>query len=211
MSLYATPLPPYMVPIPYYSFDALPTWTVPTVEECEQLWDTYAMMSHIRDHSRQVAALAVALAQRAADRGMQVDVAAVRAAALLHDIAKSFSIIHGGSHAQIGAAWVVAHTQHQGIAQAVRFHVHWPWDLPADTRVCSLPFFVLYADKRIMHDQCVSLCERYEDLLYRYGTSEKARVGIALSHQQGLNLERALTVQLDWDIHACTLNCGRLV
>lgn len=169
------------------------------------------MMPHIRDHSRQVATVAASLAERAVERGIAVDVAAVRAAGLLHDLAKSFTIAHGGSHAQIGAAWVVAETHHYGIAQAVRFHVHWPWDLPTDHLVCSLPLFVLYADKRIMHDQCVSLHERFEDLLHRYGTTEKARMGIGLSHQQGLNLERALTVQLDWDIHACTLNSGRLV
>lgn len=211
MSANATPLPPYMLSLPYYHFDALSTWSVPSVADCKALWERYAMMDHICDHSLQVAAVAVALAERAAERGFSVDIAAVRASALLHDLAKSYSIRHGGSHAQLGGAWVVAETQNQAIAQAVRFHVHWPWEIPTDQRVCSLPFFVLYADKRIKHDQCVSLQERFEDLLYRYGSSEKARRGIGVSHQQGLNLERALSGQLDWDIHACTLDCGRLV
>lgn len=211
MSAPARSLPSYMVALPYHNFAPLPQWRVPSLAECEALWDSYAMMDHIRDHSRQVAAVAVALAQRAASRGIAVDIAAVQASALLHDIAKSYTIRHGGSHAQLGAAWVVAETQHQAIAQAVRFHVHWPWDIPTDSRVCSLPFFVLYADKRIKHDQCVTLQERFEDLLYRYGSTEKARNGIELSHQQGLNLERALAGQLEWDIHACTLDCGRLV
>lgn len=200
-----------MVPLPQYHFAPLPSWQVPSVADCEALWNTYAMMDHIRNHSRQVAAVAVGLAERAVQRGLTVDVPAVRASALLHDIAKSYTILHGGSHAQIGAAWVVAETQHQGIAQAVRFHVHWPWDLPDDDAVFSPAFLVLYADKRIKHDQCVSLQERFEDLLCRYGSTEKARMGIGLSHQQGRNLERVLSGQLEWDIHACTLNSGRLV
>lgn len=211
MSATAPHLPPYMVPLPHYCFDPLPAWHVPSVAECEALWNVYGMMEHIRAHSRQVAAVAVGLAEKAVERGFCVDIPAVRASALLHDIAKSYTILHGGSHAQIGAAWVVAETQNQGIAQAVRFHVHWPWEIPTDHRVCSLPFFVLYADKRIKHDQCVSLQERFEDLLVRYGSSEKSRNGIGVSHQQGLNLERAFTGQLGWNIHACTLDSGRLV
>lgn len=204
-------LPHYMLPLPFYEFAPSDSWHVPNVAACEALWDVYGMMEHIREHSRQVAAVAVALAQRAVARGLKVNVEAVRACALLHDIAKSYTIVHGGSHAQIGGAWVVAETQNYAIAQGVLFHVHWPWDIPVDHKVCSLPFFVLYADKRIKHDQCVSLQERFEDLLIRYGNNEKSRTGIALSHEQGQTLERALAAQLDWDIHACTLDCGRLV
>ena len=182
---------------------------VPDDAACTALWDKYEMLPHIRAHSLLVADMATALARMAAQRGFVVDIASVRASALLHDIAKTYTITHGGSHAQIGAAWVIAETGNRQLAQGVLMHVHWPWALP--DKVCALPFFVIYADKRVMHDQCVTLDERFEDLLTRYGVSETARQSIIDSYRQGQELERAFSVQLQVDLHAYTLDSGRLV
>ena len=80
-------------------------------------------------------------------------------------------------------------------------HVWWPWALPQGPGICSLPFFVIYADKRIRHDACVTLEERYEDLLERYGRTEAAREGIGVAYRQGKNIESALEAQLGWALH----------
>ena len=90
-------------------------------------------------------------------------------------------------------------------------HVWWPWPLPQGADICSLPFFVIYADKRIRHDRCVSLEERYEDLLERYGCSESAREGIREAHRQGKMMENALAAQLEWAVHEDSFDCGRVV
>ena len=91
---------------------------VPGDAACFALWDKYAMLPNIRRHSLLVAHVATVLAQRAADMGFAVRVPEVRAGGLLHDIAKTYSVRHGGSHAQIGAAWTVAETGNYAIAQA---------------------------------------------------------------------------------------------
>ena len=134
---------------------------------CFALWDKYAMLPNIRRHSLLVAHIATALAREAEALGLPVRAAQVRASALLHDIAKTYCVRYGGSHAQVGAAWTVAETGNYAVAQGVMLHVWWPWSLPQGTDICALPFFVMYADKRVRHDACVTLEERYDDLLQR--------------------------------------------
>ncbi len=90
----------------------------------------------------------------------------------------------------------MAETRNYALAQGVMLHVHWPWHIPEGAGICALPFFVIYADKRVRHDACVSLDDRYEDLLTRYGCTEAARAGIRSSYEQGKIIERALSAQL---------------
>jgi putative nucleotidyltransferase with HDIG domain len=169
------------------------------------------MLPNVRRHSLLVAHIATRLAERAVECGFDVSVEQVRAAGLLHDIAKSYCLRHGGSHAMIGASWVVERTRHYPVARGVLLHVHWPWPLPEDAEICGLPFFIIYADKRVRHDRCVSLGERFEDLLTRYGKNAGARQSIRESFTQGKNIERAFTALLKWDMHEDSFDCGRLV
>lgn len=207
---HATPSLHPLAGLPELRLPTSRTGTVPDVAQCHALWDKYLMLDNVRAHSTEVAHLAEALALRAVERGHVVDVAAVRACALLHDIAKTYTITNGGSHAQIGASWVIAETGNHQLAQGVMMHVHWPWTVSEDI-VCSIPFFIIYADKRIMHDRCVPLKDRFEDLLVRYGHTDFARKSIRESYNQGLTIERALSAQLGLDLHAHTLDSGRLV
>ena len=185
--------------------------SVPSDQACFALWDKYDMLPNIRRHSLLVAHVATTLAARAAEAGLAVRVPEVRAGALLHDIAKTYCVRHGGSHAQVGAAWAVAETGNYAIAQGVMMHVWWPWPLPEGSGICALPFFVIYADKRVRHDACVTLEERYEDLLERYGRTGAARDGIGVAYQQGKNIESALEAQLGWTLHENSFDCGRVV
>ena len=178
---------------------------------CFALWRKYGMLPNVERHSRMVARIATALSRRAAARGLPVQVPAVRASALLHDLAKTYCLLHGGSHAQLGASWVLAETRQYAIARGVLLHVHWPWAVPEGPGICALPFFVIYADKRVRHDACVTLEERFEDLLARYGRDERARAGIRMAHEQALAIERALSAQLGRDLHEDTFDCRGLV
>ena len=178
---------------------------------CSPLWDKYAMLPNIRRHSLLVAHIATALARKAEALGLPVRAAQVRASALLHDIAKTYCVRYGGSHAQVGAAWTVAETGNYAVAQGVMLHVWWPWSLPQGTDICALPFFVMYADKRVRHDACVTLEERYDDLLQRYGRTEEAREGIRAAYRQGKTIEDALAVLLGWSLHEDSFDSGRLV
>jgi len=122
---------------------------------------------------------------------------------------KSYTVQFGGSHAQIGASWVVDSTGNHKVAQAVYHHVEWPWPLPED--LVHPVFFVIYADKRARHDEMVSLDERYEDLLVRYGKSEHSRAAIHRGWEHSKTIERVLSAQLEFPLHESTVVGGRLV
>ena len=157
----------------------------------------------LKEHEENVAALAgeFAAAFGAQEHGHRTG--------LLHDIAKSYTVQFGGSHAQIGASWVVDSTGNHKVAQAVYHHVEWPWPLPED--LVHPVFFVIYADKRARHDEMVSLDERYEDLLVRYGKSEHSRAAIHRGWEHSKTIERVLSAQLEFPLHESTVVGGRLV
>ena len=186
-----------------------PVDAVPTDAQCRLLWDAYGMLPNIRAHSELVACLATALAELARAAGLAVDVAEVRAAALLHDLAKTYTIRHGGNHCQLGAAWVQEITGNPALAQGVLCHVHWPREI--DLAADFLPLALIYSDKRVKHNQIVTLEARFDDLLVRYGTTDYIRGRIRESFQQAEAIERALAATLGIDIHENTFGCGRLV
>lgn len=167
------------------------------------------MPEHIRAHSELVAELAGILADRAVAVGFAVNPEWVRASGLLHDLAKSYTIRHGGNHAQLGGAWVLAETGNPVIAQGVMHHVYWPWHM--DLEAWFLPLAIIYADKRVKHDHVVTLADRFDDLLERYGHTERIRERIRESHQQATTIERALETRLGIRLHASTIDRGRLV
>ncbi len=185
-----------------------PTWFAPNIEDCRRLWDKYTMPEHIRGHSRQVAHIAHTLALRAQERGMAARADWVLGCGLLHDIAKAYTIEHGGSHAQLGAAWIVAETGNPALAQGILHHVHWPWGL--DLERYFLPLVIIYADKRVKHDQIVSLSERFDDLLVRYGRTEDICEHIRGSFEQAQTIEKALETRLGMALHECCFEGERV-
>ena len=188
-----------------------PSWPVPTEEDCTVLWDKYAMPDHIRKHSHLVASFAVALAQKTVDAGAQVDLPSVLASGLLHDLGKMYSVNYGGSHAQLGGAWVRSETRNPYLAQGVIQHVRWIWNIDETVDPWLLAYCIIYADKRVMHDSVVTPEERYVDLIERYGVTEDAKVRIGVSHQQGLDIEAALSRRMGIALNEYTFDSGRLV
>ena len=204
---------PALPPLPQlWSLDHPEEAPIPDEAACRALWTRYAMFAHIERHSERVAEVAVALARRAVDRGATRHPELVKlalAAGLLHDIAKSYTVQYGGSHAQIGASWVIDSTGNHKVAQAVYHHVEWPWPLPDD--LLHPVFLVIYADKRARHDEIVTLDERYEDLLVRYGKSEQSRIAIRRGWEHSKTIERVLSAQLEFPLHESTVVGGGLV
>lgn len=171
-----------------------PTWFVPTKTECYALWDKYEMLDNIREHSLMVAKTALYIARNAIMQKYDVSEDYIIAAALLHDIAKTYTIKHGGDHACLGAAFVRAETGNPYLAQAVLCHVSWPWlegDLAIEHAPWRLPLVIAYADKRVCHDGIVSVDKRFHDLLERYGTTELKRKYIQENYEQSIELENS--------------------
>ena len=167
------------------------------------------MLGHIRAHSLAVAQVATSLALDAQKAGLDVDVQLVRASALLHDLAKTYTIRHGGNHSQLGGAWAQELTGNPLLASGVIHHVYWPWVV--DIRLFFLPLTIIYADKRVRHDSIVTLDERFEDLYSRYGTTGYARERMAQSQRQSEAIENALNLILGKNLHESTFDSGRMV
>lgn len=183
-------------------------YPIPDEQHCFALWDTYAMLENIRKHSLCVAKLAVGIAKLGKKRGFSVNIDLIYAAALLHDIAKTYTIRHGGNHSQLGGAWMQEVTGNPLLASCVTHHVYWPFDLDLEKHFSQLA--VLYADKRVQHDCVVSLEERFEDLLERYGATQRIRDNIHITMEQARSVEKAFSQSFKVNIDEYTLDCGRM-
>jgi len=167
------------------------------------------MLDNIRVHSLLVAEIANTIALLARQRGMYICHNTVLAAALLHDLGKTYTVRHGGSHSQIGASWSMEETGNPAIAQCILHHVYWPGKI--DVINHFEPLVIIYADKRVKHDMITPLDQRFADILERYGTNTSRRDRIRNSYRQNQCIEQELNQLLEVDLNAYSLNRGRLV
>jgi putative nucleotidyltransferase with HDIG domain len=206
----STPEPEFRSPLPPpppMVFD--PGLDVPDDARCREFWSSFDMLENVAQHSMMVAQVATFLARRGKQMGLDLDVPTVRASAMMHDIAKSYSIRHGGNHSQLGGAWTVALTGNPAIAIGVTHHVYWAFDM--DLTKYFTPLAVIYADKRVRHDGLVSLESRFRDLIKRYGVNDYIRGRIETTKTQAVDLETLLSNTLEVDLNACDFDSGRLV
>jgi len=133
--------------------------SLPSQQHCYDLWDKYEMPENIREHSRQVTKVADAVARHLKAQGIPVNLELVNRGALLHDIAKIIGVKNPGQHhhAQLGFDLLSAQGIDQNLAHIVGNHLE--------------EQIVNYADKRVKHQQIVSLGDRINDLKERYPKS----------------------------------------
>ncbi|GAB6057836.1 HD domain-containing protein [Desulfonatronum parangueonense] len=184
-------------------------WT-PTEAQCRKMWERWDMPEHIQSHSLTVTRVSRCIAELMKKTLLpNLDVHVVIAAAMLHDLAKFYTILHGGSHSQIGAAWVQEHTGNPVLARAVLHHVEWPFAM--DLRRYPVSLIVCYSDKRVKHTEIVTLEERYADLQTRYGMNATAIKHIQESLEQGQAIERLLTAEMKVELNAYSFDRRRMV
>ncbi|MDQ7031448.1 MAG: HD domain-containing protein [Desulfonauticus sp.] len=190
------------------AFPLNPNWPIPDQRECLTLWRKYQMPKNIQEHSWLVGNIARQIFSLAKDK-ISLPIALGYAAGLLHDLGKNYTIKNGGAHSQIGASLVLSHFFNPALGQAILHHVHWPGPLAVPE--FFLPLTIIYSDKRAKHNQLVSLQERFDDLLIRYGTTEAKTKLIQKSYQQALDIERLLSQFLGVDLRAYSFSCRRMV
>ena len=190
-------------------FKARCSGKTPGIEDCRALWDKYNMLSHIRTHSQLVADIATYISNLAREKGMHPCHDVINAAALLHDLGKTYTVQYGGSHSQIAASWIMEETRNPAIAQCVLHHVYWPGEV--DLSKHFEPLVIIYADKRVKHDMPVTLSQRFTDILERYGTNSLRRERILSSYTQNQYIEQELNKLLEVDLNAHSFNWRRLV
>ena len=169
----------------------------PTVRECFQLMDEYAMLDNIRAHSVLVGRVAERLACDLAGSGAAVRVEVAVAGALLHDIAKTQCLHSGNDHAAEGAAICRQHGFDELVA-IVGEHVVLAGGVEA-AEACSEKEIVYYADKRVKHDLIVDLDERLQYILEHYGKNDpELRDAIRKNFAHCHQVEAKLFARLDY-------------
>jgi putative nucleotidyltransferase with HDIG domain len=152
---------------------------IPDIETCTTLMEEYRMLVNIRCHSLMVARIADLLVTTLQKSGLQQPLPNRQlciSGALLHDIAKTPCLNGNCDHALAGAEICLQHGFPE-IAAIVEEHVilkdHNPGRYAQG--IFSAREIVYYADKRVRHDEIVSLDERLEYIIERYGNDDVQR------------------------------------
>ena len=130
------------------------------------------MLPNIKDHSIVVARVAEIITGGLISAGYQLSRNRIIAGALLHDIGKTACLDNDDDHAAKGVEICLANDL-MPIADIVGEHVILKSYSPENdfTEI----EIVYYADKRVNHDQVVSLDERLAYILERYGLNNMVR------------------------------------
>ncbi|MEN8190392.1 MAG: HDIG domain-containing metalloprotein [Thermodesulfobacteriota bacterium] len=151
---------------------------IPTPEQCLALMDKHSMLDNIRAHSLVVADVADVLVNGLENSDQLNDCplpdrTLVRSGALLHDIAKTQCLENRCDHAHLGSE-ICRELGYPEIAEIVAEHVILSDFSTTRLRTgCILAKeIVYYADKRVRHDEIVSLDDRLDYILTHYGNND---------------------------------------
>ena len=173
------------------------TCLIPGIDRCVRLMDEYRMLTNIRHHSLVVAQVADVLHSSLDDgarEGTGLNRKLILAGALLHDIAKTPCLNETCDHAALGGQICEEH----GFAEVgaiVREHVILAEHDPQryGNGLFTEKEIVYYADKRVRHEQIVSLDERLAYIIEQYATGNpRLQAFIRENFERCLLLEKSL-------------------
>jgi uncharacterized protein len=167
---------------------------LPSHNQCLELMDTHAMLPNIREHSFRVMEVARFLGEALAAAGFDLHLPLVTAGALLHDLGKTPCLGTLNNHAELGAV-ILEELGYPQVAQVVREHVHLDVNI-MDPRPLREAEVVNYADKRVLHEEVVTLAARFADLKVRYGSTSEALVRIQATEVRTRALEDKIFASL---------------
>jgi len=205
---------------------------LPTRKECLAIIEEHHVPPHIVKHSLTVAKLAVFLAKRLKEKGIELDVNLVDRACLLHDIVRicnikdlDYSKFEQPVTAEDKAKWQQLRARYEGIP-----HEHAAYDILKENYP-ALAFtikkhryigildeeekpntweekLVYYADMRVMHDKIVPLEKRLTEAHKRnvhfYNTEAQRRITIAKVDPLIYSLEKEIFDRIDLNPHQIT-------
>ena len=170
---------------------------IPGVNQCLELMEQYHMLPNIKDHSIVVARVAEIIAHGLIVDGHELSMDKIIAGALLHDIGKTPCLDNDDDHAAKGVEIVLAHNL-KPIADIVGEHVILK-NYSSENSFTEKEI-VYYADKRVNHDQVVSLEERLTYILQRYGLNNVVRCeAIKRNYALCQDLERRMFSSLPFE------------
>ncbi|MDL1958892.1 MAG: HD domain-containing protein [Deltaproteobacteria bacterium] len=164
-------------------------------ESCLALLQRYQVPGHIVSHSLRVAQVGVFIAAHLKMVGEDLDIGLVEAGGLLHDITKMDSVHTKQDHA-LSAFRLLETLGYHAVADIARQHVRLDWNIRHNP-IITEALLVNYADKRVKHTSIVTLSERFEDLLRRYGTTPERREMIRKLLDEVVKIEPFIFTRLD--------------
>jgi uncharacterized protein len=162
---------------------------LPSREECYRILREHQVPENIIRHSEVVNKIAVMLARRLKDKGIQVDVDIVDRASLLHDLDKIRTLKsdrHGFETQKMLTD--IGYPQLGEIAKLHRYEFI-KKDLSWEARIVN------YADKRVKHEHIVSLRERFTDMKERYNVKDHSHE----AEDRFFRLEEEIFTKIDID------------
>lgn len=159
---------------------------IPTKIECYRLMLQMGMLENIMIHSLQVCRVATWIGAQLKRRGTPIDLELVQAGALLHDITKTRSLETGEIHSESGGEYLIDLGYPEVgdiVRQHVKLDVYFASDRPSEAEIVN------YADKRVLHDKIVSLQERMDYILERYGTAAGFKDAYCWLQDRSVDLE----------------------
>lgn len=164
---------------------------IPSKEECMELLKRYNVPENIVEHSIKVKEVALKIARALEKKGISIDEKLIVAASLLHDLDKVKTVgenitVHGKK-----ASEELKKLGMHRVAEIVRKHV---LEAILNGELKTLEEkIVYYADKRVLGNKVVSLKERFDYLIKRYGLKNKEmKKNIEKSYPKVVELEKEL-------------------
>jgi uncharacterized protein len=164
-------------------------------KRCLALLQEYQVPDHIVSHSLRVAQVGVFIAAHLKMADEDLDIGLVEAGGLLHDITKMDSVHTRQDHA-LSAFKLLETLGYPSVADIARQHVRLDCNIKHNP-IMTEALLVNYADKRVKHASIVTLSERFEDLLRRYGTTPERQEMISKLHDEIVGIESFIFKKLD--------------
>ena len=142
----------------------------PTVQKCMEILDRHNVKASIIEHSRKVAMLACFLAFKLNQKGYNLDLELVTATGLLHDIAK------GKPNHAVTGAMMVCRLGYPKVGEVISQHS----DIKVSKNTINEAEILYLADKLIIEDKIVSIDERFQRGLDKYGSNAEAKQNIII-------------------------------
>ncbi len=162
---------------------------------CIDLLEKYETPTHIVLHSEMVWQVGRVIAEGLMRQRYVVDLDLLRASCLLHDIGKYLCIKDGGGYHDVRGQLILDQEGFPDIGRIVVQHVVLRGE---KNRPLAEEHVLFYADKRVVHDEIVTLDDRFLYLEETYGSSSEAVRRLNIMKQETVSLEERIFDLLDF-------------
>lgn len=162
---------------------------IPEEAECLALLRKYSAPDHIVRHCQMVWKVGRFIGHSLTQGEYSVDMSLLRASCLLHDIGKYPCILSGSKNHDVVGAQILEEEGLPEVARIIEQHVVIKGE---KNRPVAEEHIVFYSDKRVMHDEIVSLENRFVYLKDTYGKTPEARKRLLIMKEETVEIELAI-------------------